>query len=357
MISLTLSASSDAHMPFVTRLGRPISSHPDDSLLHSSNEHSGLWSGPNGLFEIEHQGVDLAGDVVLIYPNEGRAERLIRAHSQHNTLLVTEQCDQLCIMCSQPPKKTHIDRFDLLEKACLLAPGGMTIGISGGEPTLHMDRLLDMLEAVLAKRGDLTFHVLSNGQHFERKHALRLRNPAHRRVTWGIPLYSSNPATHDAIVAKPGAFERLIHSLEHLIVAGTRIELRTVLTSENLAGLDNLARFIASNLPHIEQWSIMGLENIGFARTRFGELRVVLPRDFQPIAQALDRTALHGIPAKLFNIPLCHIPEAYRGLAVASISDWKQRFATACTNCSAKPDCAGFFEWHPDELIEEVSPL
>src|SRR5690606_40913863 len=59
------------------------------------------------------------------------------ADSRHNTLLVTERCDQLSVMCSQPPKKQHTDLFPLLKQACLLAPKGATIGFSGGEPTLY----------------------------------------------------------------------------------------------------------------------------------------------------------------------------------------------------------------------------
>lgn len=98
-------------------------------------------------------------------PPPGRIERLLRSDSPHNTFLVTERCDQLCVMCSQPPKKTHVDRFVLLEEACLLAKPGELIGISGGEPTLYKGQLLGMLGRVLHAREDLQFHVLTNGQH------------------------------------------------------------------------------------------------------------------------------------------------------------------------------------------------
>ncbi|MBL7373277.1 His-Xaa-Ser system radical SAM maturase HxsC, partial [Escherichia coli] len=79
----------------------------------------------------------------------------------------TERCDQLCVMCSQPPKKTHVDRFALFEQACLLAEPDSVIGISGGEPTLYKAELLGMIERVLTARPDLAFHVLTNGQHFQ----------------------------------------------------------------------------------------------------------------------------------------------------------------------------------------------
>lgn len=357
MIPLTFPANCEASQPFVTRLAFGKAATVQESELRFADRSQSLWSGNAGLFEIMDGGADLTGDVLIVDPDAGRAERIIRANSLHNTLLVTEQCDQLCLMCSQPPKKSHRDRFGLFEAACLLAPDGMTIGISGGEPTLHMEPLLAMLEKVLTKRNDLSFHILSNGQHFTREHALRLRQRLYRNVVWGIPLYSAVPTVHDRIVAKPGAYERLVTSFEHLTVAGARIELRTVMMAPNLPGLSGLARFVTSNLPQIEQWSLMGLENIGYARNRWQELTVRLPEDFAPVAAALDWATLHGIQARLFNIPLCQVPDAYRGLAVASISDWKQRFAPACQPCRARPDCSGFFEWHPDDLVNEVHPL
>ncbi|WP_255478521.1 His-Xaa-Ser system radical SAM maturase HxsC [Erythrobacter sp. THAF29] len=341
----------------MTRLGARSVNAPGESRLEKGGAESSLWSGQHGLLEVTHGAEELHGDVVLAEPSVGRVERLIRSGSDHNTLLVTEQCDQLCTMCSQPPKKSHTDRFDFFIEACLLADPNITIGISGGEPTLHMDRLLDMIETVTTKRPDLNFHILSNAQHFERYHVERLRQKLYRSVVWGIPLYSSDPATHDAIVGKPGAYERLLESFCHLFAGAARIELRTVLLSTNAPGLDRLAHFVTMNLPQIEQWSIMDLENAGFARTRFAELRFPLSEQFEEIASAFDRAILHGVPVKLFNAPLCHVPENYRHLAVASISDWKQRFAEACNACSVKNSCSGFFEWHPDELVEEVVPL
>ena len=130
------------------------------------------------------------------------------------------------------------------------------------EPTLFKAALLDMLETVLTVRTDLRFHILSNGQHFEPADIERLRHPLYRQVQWGIPLYATDPALHDAIVAKPGAWMRLEESFTYLLRAGANIELRTVVMSSNASALPALARHIASRLTFIEGWSIMQLENI-----------------------------------------------------------------------------------------------
>lgn len=356
MIPLAFNAECDAAEAFVTRLVR-IPSLEHDSVLLGEDQERSLWSGSQGVFSIANSQEPIVGDVVLLDPHSRRAERLLRAGSAHNTLLVTERCDQLCVMCSQPPKKQHIDRFDEFEAACLLAPEGQTIGISGGEPTLFLDRLIPFLHNVLSGRPDLSFHVLSNGQHIDRSHVEDLSSTLMQRVTWGIPLYGADAQLHDGIVDKEGAFDRLLKSFSWLMLAGARIELRTVLMRDTLAGLQELARLVVHHLPHIEQWSLMGLENIGFARNRWDQLQPDIRQDFEPLASAINLAVLYGLRPRLFNLPLCHLPEPYRDYAVPSISDWKQRFGKSCAPCTRRAECSGFFQWHPEKLIEGGEPL
>jgi His-Xaa-Ser system radical SAM maturase HxsC len=359
MIELTLPALAEASHPFITRLrasrGAPGS---EDSVLCDEDDSGATFAGKYGLFAVDGLSASaLDGDVVLVQPDGGRIERLLRAGSPHNTLLVTERCDQLCVMCSQPPKKTHVDRFALFEEACLLAEPDLVIGISGGEPTLYKSELLGMVERVLKARPDLSFHILSNAQHFTREDIARLRDPLYRRVLWGIPLYAAEPGLHDEIVGKPGAFARLEESLAHLLLAGARVELRTVLVAPNLVGLPSLARYVTRRLRFIHAWSIMQLEHVGFARNRWPQLYVDHSRDFTPVAAALDQARLHGVPARLFNFPRCTVPEPYRHLAAASISDWKRKYVDACKDCRERDACTGFFEWHPETATKGVHPL
>ena len=356
MISLVLPCASEADTPFVARLG---GDGDRDLALLERGDSWATYAGRSGLLAVDGATADeLDGDVVLVDPRRGRLERLLRAGSRHNTLLVTERCDQLCVMCSQPPKKTHVDRFDLLEQACMLARPDTLIGVSGGEPTLYKDALLGMIERVLTARPDLGFHVLSNAQHFAIDDVERLRGPALRRVSWGVPLYAADPALHDRIVGKPGAFKALDAGLAHLLDAGARVELRTVTIADNAAALPALARHVTSRLRFVEAWSIMQLEHIGFAKGRWRDLLLDHRQDFGPIAAALDHALLHGVRAQLFNFPRCTVPVAYRRLAIASISDWKRKYATGCGKCVERDACTGFFEWHPDEEAEAmVSPL
>lgn len=361
MIPLTLPAAVEAQFPFITRLRLSADERLGayDSILVDEDVEGATFVGSRGILAID--GVPartLAGDIVLADPMGKRVERLLRAGSPHNTLLVTERCDQLCQMCSQPPKKTHEDRFAHLEEACLLAEPDTVIGVTGGEPTLYKDALLGMIERVLSLRPDLEFHVLSNGQHFEQHDMARLGSPLMRRICWGIPLYAAEPCLHDEIVGKEGAFLRLEQSFATLMRSGARIELRTVLLSSNIDALRALARYVTARLRFIESWSIMQLENIGFAKNRWPHLFVDHAANFGPIADALDSAILHGIDARLFNFPRCTVPIDYRDLAAPSISDWKRKYMPACSACREKDECAGFFEWHPEApALAAVRPL
>lgn len=359
MIALSLPARAEAEQPFVARLSTRTSTDHHTLSLVEGQPLLAAYTGLNGLVVMEGADyADLDGDVILVDPNSSRAERLFRRDSRHNTLLVTERCDQLCVMCSQPPKKTHNDRFRYFEQACMLADDNVVIGITGGEPLLYKDQVLGMIERVLARRPNVKFHVLTNGQHFDASDAERLAQPNFRRLQWGIPLYSPNAAEHDAVVGKTGAFERLEDSMATLACAGASIELRTVVLTTNVRKLPDLAAHIARRLPFIASWSVMQLENIGFARNRWRLLRFDHSLDFGPIAEALDLAASRGMAAQLFNFPRCTVPLAYRDYAVASISDWKQRFGSACGTCTQKSRCSGFFEWHPtDEIEAKASPL
>lgn len=291
---------------------------------------------------------NLDGDVILVVPGRGTLHRLIRASSAHNTLLVTEQCDQKCIMCSQPPKKYHTDMFDHFFQAIKLAPQAATIGLSGGEPFLHKERLLEFLGKAQMARPDIRFHILTNGQHFEPSDEPALRSLDMQSILWGIPIYAADPRLHDRIVAKTGAFETLEKNLALLGKVGAELEIRTVVLNSNIDVLEDLANHITRHQSFAQVWALMQLENIGYARMNWNEEFCDTSRDFGNMERAVDLALGRGLKTVLYNFPLCTVPEIYRPFCVASISDWKQKFLSTCDTCSLRSSCTGFFEWYPE---------
>lgn len=363
MIDLQLAVVSDLRAPFVVKLGgraldATASGDEVAELVGEFEDRAVYARGASTFTVVGATAQALTGDVVFVDPERRALFRWLRRGSPHNTLLVTERCDQLCLMCSQPPRKTHIDLFGQLAQACRLADPDTVIGLSGGEPTLYKDQLFELLDATLRARPDLSFHILTNAQHFSADDIPRLRLWRPDQVRWGVPLYSSVPQVHDRIVAKAGAFTRLEHGLDVLLQAGAAVELRTVVLQANAAEMPALARHVASRLPFISVWAIMQLEHIGFARKRWTELYYDHAAAFAPIAGAVDTAWLNGVPVALYNFPRCSVPADYRRFAHASISDWKRRYLRACDACSERSSCSGFFEWHPIQADDRgVKPL
>ncbi|PHR60222.1 MAG: His-Xaa-Ser system radical SAM maturase HxsC [Robiginitomaculum sp.] len=347
MIELSLPAnfSDSSHLPFIAKLSR-IDGHQTATLVGEIGDELMFQFQDLTISIVQPVGEDIIGDIVFVEPAYNRVSRWIRERSDHNTLLVTERCDQLCIMCSQPPKKSHIDMFTFMEQACMLAPQNMMIGFSGGEPLLYKEQLFALLEKVHTVRPDLKFHVLTNAQHFEEDDVERLRQTAFKSVLWGVPLYASDPSTHDSIVGKIGAFEQLVTSLPIMARAGLQIELRSVLLKQNYHEFEQLSRFISSKLPFVSVWAIMQLERIGFAKNRWFEQFVDHSENSEPLMAAVSVAKSVGLDISLYNIPYCTVPQKLRGFLSQSISDWKRSFPADCEKCSVKSICTGFFEWH-----------
>lgn len=300
-----------------------------------------------GNFKIFSDNENLYGDVFIFFPTKKYSLRVIRRSSNHNTILFTEKCDQLCVMCSQPPKNIESKwLFPLYQKAIELSDPKKTIGISGGEPTLYKKELFSILLNVYDKRKDLSFHILSNGQHFDNNDFEILDEINNKlNILWGIPLYADNFDLHDKIVKKK-AFDILLKNLFILAETSSKIELRTVLMMSNYQNLPFLAKFISKNLNFVNVWAIMSLEQIGYAKVTKDEIFVDHSSFLKPLIDTLDLTILNGINTSLYNFPLCTIPEYYHQYCANSISDWKRKYLDICSSCSKKNICTGFFEWY-----------
>ncbi|RMC30110.1 His-Xaa-Ser system radical SAM maturase HxsC [Paracoccus alkanivorans] len=350
MIQLRLRSECDRSLsPFVVRISNGARQCRDDATLIFEKLGVLNYRAEHTEFCIRDVAPkDIAGDVLLIDPRRQIAHRLIRARSRHNTFLITEQCDQRCLMCSQPPKEHHQDMFEHFLSAARLAPLGAQIGLSGGEPLLHKQALFNFIDAAWTTRDDLSFHILTNGQHFDEGDLPWLRS--HRaQLLWGVPIYSADAAIHDEIVGKPGAFAQLSGNFSLLGLAGAALELRTVVMKQNVSGLPDLADFITRYLPFAATWAIMQMERIGYGRMNWSHCFFDSSKEFTDLGAAIDLMSARRQSVVLYNFPLCTIPPVFRNLAAQSISDWKQKYLPECESCSTRIRCAGFFEWYREE--------
>jgi His-Xaa-Ser system radical SAM maturase HxsC len=301
-----------------------------------------------------------AGDIIGIAPDGRRVTVLWKGSATHNSLLLTEQCDNYCLMCSQPPKERE-DSW-LFERAkqiiSLLPSSARSAGLTGGEPTLHADALIDLLEHCRDTVPWVELHLLSNGRRFaDPDFASRYAGVGNSGIMVGIPVYAPEPGRHDFIVQAQGAFDETIHGILNLASLGQRIEIRIVVQRHTVPVLHDLAIFIARNLPFVDQVALMGLEVTGLARPNFTEVWID-PADYQSQLIAATHTLADAhIVTKIYNHQLCVLDERLWPYAVRSISDWKNDYLDLCRTCSVRAVCGGVFTTSGSRLSQHLHPL
>lgn len=286
------------------------------------------------------------GDIIRLDPRTGVMRCLYRRNSHHNTILLTEQCDHYCLMCSQPPKR--IDDSWLLAEAreliSLIPKETVSLGFSGGEPTLYGKGFLDLLHHAKSCLPTTAIDVLSNGRAF--KNMVFARQYAaiqHPDLLIGIPIYSDDPVRHDYVVQSKGAFDETIRGILNLKALNQRVEIRIVIHRQTIDRLVKTCEFLARNLLFVDHVALMSLEITGFTHPNLEALWID-PYEYKDILS--DAVAVlndYGMHASVYNHQLCitnpDIWSHYR----RSISDWKNEYLDECSLCKKGEDCGGFF--------------
>lgn len=284
-------------------------------------------------------------DIVQVSPNGG-VRTLFRSSSSHNAILLTEQCNNYCLMCSQPPKR-HDDRWildEVRELIPMIPRNTQSLGITGGEPTLFGDDFLNIIRLCKSWLPYTSLHVLSNGRAFAvSEFAKRYATIEHPDLMIGIPLYSDDPARHDYVVQAKGAFDETIRGILNLKKLGQKLELRIVIHKHTVGRLPELAEFIVRNLLFVDHVALMGLEITGFARANLESLWIDPAEYKEQLSDAVNILRAHSIPVSVYNHQLCLVNSDIESVYVRSISDWKNEYAAECHGCLRKADCGGFF--------------
>lgn len=307
--------------------------------------------------ELSHLSV---GDFISIYPKSGRVRILFRKESHNNNFLVTEVCDNYCLMCSQPPRNVSDER--LLDEIAAIVPrlpkDLHEIGFTGGEPTLRGDKFFNILRLLREELPATAVHVLSNGRAFSRPDlAQAWAQIQHPDLMVGIPIYSDQSDIHDYVVQADGAFDETVRGVLNLKALKQAVELRIVLHRHTIGRLEQFAYFVARNLAAVDHVALMGLELMGFAIAHQEDLWID-PRDHaEAIARAVQTLDWAGLRVSIYNLPLCVLSPEARPFAVRSISDWKREYWQACSECSLRDQCGGAFFSSRKRLEPYIVPI
>ena len=267
--------------------------------------------------------------------------------SNDNVLFVTSACSNRCIMCCQPPKYRD-DSEQLFQKNLSVIASAEVdtdyVCITGGEPTLIGDKLFIYMHNIWERMPKAEIHLLTNGRKFaEVEYLTAFVKNVKGNMVLGIPLHSDNPIDHDYIANAKDSFYETMKGLHNLGLLGFNIELRVILLQQNYQRLPKIAEFITLNLPFVSQVSIMGLEITGYAEKRFQEVWIDPMFCTNELTRAVVCLDKSGIQVRLFNIPLCLLPQQLWNFSCRSISNWKQTYLAACERCKVKEQCCGMF--------------
>lgn len=285
------------------------------------------------------------GDVVRVTPDL-KVSALFRKNANAHSVLLTERCNSLCIMCSQPPRDVDDSYIaaDILEALPLFDRGAKEIGFTGGEPTLLGPRFIELIRATKSFLPSSSLHILSNGRNFSNLQlAMDVSAVDHPDLMIGIPVYSDVPALHDFVVQADGAFDETIRGIINLKRCNVRVELRVVLHRHTIDRLSDLCRFFIRNLLFVDHVALMGLELMGFGKSNMDELWID-PYDYrEELERAVTLLSSAGFRTSIYNHQLCTLTPRSRTFSVRSISDWKNEYMTECSGCAAQSACGGFF--------------
>lgn len=299
------------------------------------------------------------GDVLLMSPS-GTVKVLYRKGAAYNAILVTERCNSLCVMCSQPPKMVDDSQRvqHILRLIDLIDPDSKEIGITGGEPTLLGDAFFTIIRKLKSTLPNTSVHVLSNGRLFK-NHAFarNLGEIQHPDVMLGIPVYSDIDDEHDHVVQARGAFDETMLGLYNLAACEVPVEIRVVVHRLTYRRLPQLAEFICRNLPFAAHVALMGMEMYGYANLNFRNLWIDPVEYQQQLEEATVTLALHGMNVSIYNHQLCTIPKRIWPFTRKSISDWKNIYLDECGDCEVRQFCGGFFQSAAKRHSAHITPL
>jgi len=306
------------------------------------------------------------GDVITV-SERGRIHRYFRARSKNNAFLVTEACNNLCIMCPQPPKPDAIVSHEAIEERIRQTleliddeylPASLCL--TGGEPTMLNEGLIRIVDSISKKAPSTLIHLLTNGRYLcNEAYTARLAQAGGGQLLAGIPLFGHVSDIHDYVVQCDGAFNQTMSGLLNCYKQGIDIELRVVLNKVTVKYLPSLAEFISRNLFFVKHVALMGMENMGYAKLNRDAV-FIDPWEYKDtLSSAIEVFQLYGIDVRIFNLPLCVVNPDTQAYCKQSISDFKNNWNSVCTRCVKRESCCGFFSSSTDKfwLSRHIHPF
>ncbi len=288
---------------------------------------------------------------------------------------VTRQCNQQCIICSNPPTEKKLSlamakrKIDEIQKE-----GGEGVIITGGEPTLY-EHLAELI--AYANETGVFPRIITNGQKMaDFGYAKSLRDAGLRHLH--VSVYSCQPAIQEAISKNPDSLKNIIGTLDNL----KKLDIMTVdaniaISKLNAGHLSETVRWLTREYPFIRHFVFNNLDPF---MNRASENPDVIPRlhDFElELHRSLTHLAAEGKTFRVERVPLCylsgfeHVSTETRKIVKEEVrtvyflddkgkvtqNEWKSEKTECCTKCSLDDICTGIYGWGRYYSVAELSPV
>ncbi len=199
-------------------------------------------------------------------------------------LALTYACNLKCGFCNLPerdrefrndPQKAVLSQEDILgliRQAKEIGSGSVTI--TGGEPLTH-PHIRTFIRAI--QQAKLVSHITSSGWYLSETMAKDLVEAGLDGIT--LSLHGSNPEVHDAVVGRPGAYERLVNGIKYLQEAAKAQKKTINISINSVVHEGNFA-----DIPSIFQIA----EDLGVRQVTFNPVHQVDVLEHPELLQNLD---------------------------------------------------------------------
>ena len=188
-------------------------------------------------------------------------------HQTKGLLRLTMACNERCVFCNVPVEDyrpvTPSRAALAAELDAFIASGEQTLTISGGEPTLMRDRLIDVVTK--ARGAGVPFVELqTNAVLIDDDYAQALATAG---VTSAFVSFLSHvPELHDQLAGLEGAYPDCLRGMDALMDAGIAVTLNpvTAFSTQHLVG--DYVAFVAQRLPRVRAISLSAVQPHGRAK-------------------------------------------------------------------------------------------
>jgi His-Xaa-Ser system radical SAM maturase HxsC len=247
-------------------------------------------------------------------------------------------------MCPQPPHKDDYSLFDVnkLLLEYLQKQPIKKIGITGGEPTIKRNDLINLLKLSYLYYPNVNIDLLTNAKKlndFNYAKEIALSNP---NIKFCISFPTDNPDDFNKIMGT-NIYTDVVQSIQNLAILKQNIELRIVIMKQNSNRLLNISEFIYRNFPFVSHIAFMGMEIIGYAFDNINDININTDEYNNELLNAIRFLNQRDMNISIYNIPYCLIDKSMWKFLRNSISTWKQMYQPECNLCSKKSTCSGIF--------------